>query len=152
MTITHYDQTHRSRLETMLVDYFNEISGDIPEHIIRGKLLELLLGEQEHDIIRIAIGLDGSTPIGFAIYQIDSPQSDWCKRPGYGCIREFYIVPEYRRRGYGAQLAAWCEQDLLRLGAKGLYLTADDAIPFWHHCGYRNTDEICSNDLEILTK
>ena len=52
----------------------------------------------------------------------------------------------------GAELEAWTDRELRSMGATRLYLTADDAIPFWQHCGYSKTDEFCSNELEILTK
>ena len=40
-------------------------------------------------------------PVGFIIYQIDSPRSDWCQKEGFGFIRELYIEKEYRKRGLG---------------------------------------------------
>lgn len=152
MTILQYDPSHRTHLETMLVDYFTELSAGIPEPVIRDKILSLILNEHSQNILRIAIALENQIPMGFSIYQIDSPKSDWCKFPGWGSIREFYIKPKYRRLGHGSQLAAWTDQQLRKMGAVKLYLTADDAIPFWQHCGFSNSHEFCSNELEILTK
>lgn len=151
MNIITYDQIIQSSFTSMLIAYFNELESGIPEHIIRGKLLDLILELHKKNVLHIAIAID-DVPIGFAIYQIDSPESDWCKKEGWGCIREFFIVKEHRRKGFGTALAAYCERHLRLLGAEQLYLTADDAIPFWKHCGYHNTDKICSNDLEIMTK
>lgn len=152
MTISQYEPSYHPQLETMLVDYFTELSAGIPETVIRGKILEMLLDEESRDILRIAIALKNDAPIGFSIYQIDSPKSDWCKKEGWGSIREFYIHPNFRSRGLGTELAAWTDQELRKMGASHLYLTADDAIPFWQHCGYSKTNEFCSNELEILTK
>lgn len=84
MTIIPFEPAHRPQFETMLVDYFNELSSGIPESVIRGKIMELFLGEQSLGIIQIAIALDDDTPIGFSAYQIDAPKSDWCKRPRLG--------------------------------------------------------------------
>ena len=43
--------------------------------------------------------------------------------------------------------------DILRaLGAEHLNLTSDDAAAFWERCGFSNSHELCSNELEILTK
>lgn len=39
--------------------------------------------------------------IGFIIYQIDSPESDWCQKEGFGFIREVYIDKELRKQGLG---------------------------------------------------
>lgn len=152
MTIIPFEPAHRPQFETMLLDYFNELSSGIPESVIRERIMELFLGEQNLGIIQIAITLNDDIPIGFSVYQIDTPKSDWCKRPGWGSIREFYIRPDFRCRGLGTELAAWTERELRKMGAQHLYLTADDAIPFWQHCGYSKTNEFCSNELEILTK
>lgn len=152
MTIIQFDKNSRTLLGDMLVAYFNELSGDIPKHFVRGKLLDLFEDMCSRQIIHISIAFLDDLPIGFSIYQIDSELSDWCKRPNWGCIREFYISPTYRRKGYGSMLAIHAEGHLYALGAEHIYLTADDAVSFWEHCGYRNTHELCTNDLEIMTK
>lgn len=152
MTICQFEPIHRTHLETMLVDYFTELSAGIPEPVIRGKILNLFQEGHNRNILRIAIAVENNAPMGFSIYQIDSPKSDWCKRIGWGSIREFYIRPTFRGHGLGTQLAAWTDRELRKMGAQHIYLTADDAIPFWQHCGYSKTYELCSNQLEILTK
>ena len=148
MTIVNYDRNKHQQFIDMLVEYFN----DIPEHITRGRILDLFHAEQQQSIIQIALCLDNQNPIGFTIYQIDRPESDWCKRPGWGFIREFYISPEYRNKGFGSQLAAYSEIELQRLGAKQLYVTAEASIGFWEQCGYINTHTSCSNDQFIMVK
>ena len=148
MTIINYDRDKYPQFVDMLVEYFD----DIPEHITRGKILDLLHSKQQQSIIQIALCLDNQKPIGFTIYQIDCPESDWCKRPGWGFIREFYISPEYRNKGFGSQLAAYSEIELQRLGAKQLYVTAETSIGFWEKCGYVNTHTRCSNDQFIMVK
>lgn len=152
MTIVNYDPAKHPQFETMLVDYFFELESDIPEHIIRGKLQSHIQDHYSRKHLSIAIAMKNNNPIGFSIYQIDTTESDWCKRPGWGCVREFYITKAHRRRGFGTALAIHSEKHLLAMGAQGLYLTADTAVPFWENCGYCNTHEICSNDLEIMAK
>lgn len=152
MLILTYTPSIRQTFGNMLVEYFTELEAGIPEDTIRGRLLDMFetLFALEH--VHGAVAIKGRRMIGFVIYQIDSEQSDWCKRPGWGCIREFYIRPEFRNRGCGQRLAAFAERKLRKLGARQIYLTADTAKIFWEHCGYSNTHEICSNDLEIFTK
>jgi len=98
--------------------------------------------------------LDDS-PIGFIMYQIDSPKSDWCEKEGYGCIREMYIHKDYRKKGYGKVLVAHAENELKKLSAQHIYLTADDdnSIAFWLRVGYADTGEVCDkNNGNILIK
>jgi len=100
------------------------------------------------------IHVDG-TPIGFINYQVDSLESDWCEKEGYGCIREMYISKDYRKQGYGKTLAIHAENELKKLSVPYIYLTAetDDAISFWQSVGYTDTGEICNkNKGHILIK
>ena len=103
-------------------------------------------------IIRVDFALNGDVFTGFSVYQIDSAKSDWCKRPGWGFIREFYVVPQYRKQGTGRLLADHTEAALRTMGAKQLYLTSTGGIPFWQSCGWDLTGELCSNEQYILEK
>ena len=153
MTITEYTPDLRSSFEEMLFEYFlTDLRSDIPEDIIRGKLLSHILSYADQKIIRLAFAMSDGRCIGFSIYQIDTPESDWCKRPGWGFIREFYVDPAHRNKGIGRMLADHTEQDLYSMGARQLYLTSDDAIPFWRKCGWRLTDGLSSNGQYILEK
>lgn len=153
MTISQYSPIHRREFEEMLVEYFVfTLKSDIPEDIVRGKLLDFIIDNAGRNINHVAIASKNGAPIGFSIYQIDCPNSDWCKRPGWGFIREFFIRRDHRGRGYGTALAAFTEKQLRTMGADQLYLTSDNAIGFWLRCGWSRTHEICSNDLEILIK
>ncbi len=152
MTILPYNPTHRIELENLLIPYFLELGEAVPEPFIRDKLMNLIESLHQRGILHISLVSADHQTVGFALYQIDTPDSDWCKFPGWGCIREFYILPEYRRRGYGRALACHCETQLRQLGALSIYLTSDNAIPFWEHCGYGRSHQRCSNEMEILTK
>ena len=153
MNILDYNAALRSQFEELLVTYFTvDLNSDIPEDIIRGKLMDLISKQTEDGVIHVAIATENDSAIGFSIYQIDSTHSDWCKRPGWGFIREFHVARSCRHRGFGSALAAYSEEKLLQLGTRRIYLTSDDAADFWIHCGYKKTNEICSNDLPILEK
>lgn len=152
MTITTFDPAFKNQFADLLCNYFSELDAQIPDHIIRGKLLDLILRLTQQQIIQTDLMTDGGTVVGFAIYQIDTPQSDWCKRPGWGFIREFYICPSFRRQGFGCHLSDHCYNALADLGATRFYLTSDSAIEFWEKCGWKKTTDICSNDLLIMEK
>ena len=136
--------------------YAREDLGDmeIPEEILREKIAKgVFLKNQERGISSIAFAFCGEVPAGFAVYQVDSPEADWCKRPGWGLIREFCIFPEFRRKGYGKALADYAEERLFERTDR-LYLTAHDegAGAFWTACGFTDTGEDDSNGCRIFEK
>ena len=153
MTIQAYTSDRKPQLAELLTAYFLEISDDLSEDIIREKLTDFIHQQHQKGVISISFVLDGTASAGFSIYQIDTPESDWCKRPGWGFIREFYITPYARRQGFGSQLAAHTQQRLQEMGAAKLYLTSDPAaLAFWQNQGWRYTDDLCSNGLHYLEK
>ncbi|SHO46779.1 GNAT family N-acetyltransferase [Anaerocolumna xylanovorans] len=81
-------------------------------------------------------------PVGFIYYQIDTPQSNWCEREGWGFIREIYIDPVLRKYGLGARLILHAEEMLYSRGTKNIYLTSDNNATFWESLGYRNANEV----------
>ncbi len=86
--------------------------------------------------VALTLAVRDGVPVGFVNYQIDAPGGSWCWHPGWGCIRECYVLPEHRGHGIGRALAGHAAARLARAGARRLYLTADDAIPFWVHLGF----------------
>ncbi len=152
MIITALSGKYQESFVQLLLDYLPEVDADIPEDVVRGKLLDLLCSQQDQRILSVSLLLSDEVPVGFSVYQIDSPASDWCKRPGWGCIREFYIAPGHRRRGFGAAMASDTESRLRQLGAQQLYLTSDGGIPFWRSQGWQLKEEAASNGLNFLEK
>lgn len=152
MTITDYTNAHKRQFEDLMIDYIAELGDSTPADVLREKLFPFIQRQLDSGIIRIALITDESGPVGFSVYQIDQERSDWCKRPGWGFIREFYIAPPYRKLGYGTLLAEDTERRLRQMEAVQLYLTSGPGAAFWQKCGWRLTGEICSNDLNILEK
>lgn len=81
--------------------------------------------------------------IGFVNYQIDTPNSDWNEKEGFGFIREIFISKHYRGKGIGKEVVYYIETALYALGVTNIYLTSDEAGEFWMKCGYHKTNE-CS--------
>ncbi len=98
---------------------------------------------------------DGDNLIGFMYGKIDHPEHKGYIKIGYGYVMEFYVLPEFRRNGYGKQMYSYLEGLLISDGAKGLYLTSDPITgkPFWLACGYKSTGEkSLENNQEIYEK
>jgi len=128
---------------SLFLSYFQELEKEDPQPlnpgIITEKLIPFILDQWRKGLIHIELCMTDLAAAGFSIYQIDHPESDWCKRPGWGFIREFYIRPESRRKGLGHAMAAHVVAALKDMGTAQVYLTSDNAVAFWQHCGF--TDE-----------
>ena len=138
MQIKPYDDACRSHFIQMFTTYFiDDLKHDLPPAIIENRICDFILGQLEKGIVRLDLALLSGRPVGFVLYQIDTPQSDWCKRENWGFIRELYIEKAYRMTGYGKRLAAHAERRLCKMGAKEIYLMPDEnARDFWRACGY----------------
>ena len=131
-------------------DYKETLNNNPPVGMCKSMVQSAADGIMPIDLICL-----GDSIIGFIMYQIDTPKSDWCQKEGYGCIREMYIQKDYRKQGYGKILVAHAENELKKLSAQHIYITADDdnSIAFWQCIGYADTGEICeANNGNILIK
>ncbi|MBR2951162.1 MAG: GNAT family N-acetyltransferase [Lachnospiraceae bacterium] len=81
--------------------------------------------------------------VGFLYGKIDHEDHKGFIKPGYGYIMEFYVKPEYRRKGYGRMMFKRLERMFHDDGADMMYLTADPVTgkPFWEAMGFVNTNE-----------
>ncbi len=98
---------------------------------------------------------EGENLIGFLYGKVDHEGHKGFIKPEYGYIMEFYIKPEYRRKGYGKAIFERIEVLFASHGAQRLYLTADSVtgIPFWAAMGFENTGETSpENGLVIFEK
>jgi N-acetylglutamate synthase-like GNAT family acetyltransferase len=63
-------------------------------------------------------------------------------RPEHGFIMEFYILPEYRRRGYGKIIYQRIETLFVEHGVEQIYLFSNSfaGMPFFESLGFKNAD------------
>lgn len=140
---------HHQLLTVLLTDYNREIA---PEYTDRSaELAKMILDDLDspgwYCHIGYAVAEDGGWhEIGFAWGQID--------KNGKGFLREFYIKPGHRRRGYGTDMYRNLEQCFAGSGASRVWLTADaGAELFWQRLGFANTGDIAAfNDQPIYVK
>ena len=149
MTIYNYTPALKQPLADLMVAYFPEVDADIPEEIIRGKLSDLIDEQHSQGILHVTVATKKETPIGFSIFQIDTPESDWCKRPGWGFIREFYIAKQYRSIGKGRFLAEQAELLFQKKQVEHIYLNTSGALGFWLRCGY--TVDAVDDETQMAT-
>lgn len=89
--------------------------------------------------------------IGFHYGKVDHEDHRGYVRPGHGYIMEFYVKPEFRRKGYGSRMLHRLEALFHADGVTQMYLTADPVTgrPFWEAVGFSNT-EIPSPDNQLF--
>ena len=139
----------KSALRHLLVQYFSSLDYADPRDAVppsaMPKLLSLIAEGLYQGDFWVYLAREKSALCGFVIAQIDGEGKDWCKRPGWGFIRELYVLPSHRGKGVAGKLIRRAEQDMLRSGASQAYLTTDLA-GFWEAMGYTDTGEIYSGN------
>lgn len=97
----------------------------------------------------------GNVPIGFANFAIDTGGILGLIDKGFGFVMEFYISPEFRRKGYGKLFYNHIEKTLIDDGTQNVYLTSDTVtgVPFWVSMGFSESGKIDpDNKLPIYIK
>lgn len=122
-------------------DYYQELGCDEDtEHLLD----EYVVADCKAGLLSICLIDDDEETVGFAIYQTDRPENEWCEKEGWGNIRELYIAPASRGKGLGTFLLKTCEMFLGESGAKNCYcLPADGTEGFFISCGYAESEERC---------
>ena len=158
MQIESYSEQYKSDFIKMFVTYsvddlrMQEKDPRLTAECIVEKVAPFFLKQREKGASAIDIVVEDDEAIGFSIYQIDGEESDWCEKPGWGFIMEFYIAKKHRGKGIGRRLAESTERKLRDMGAESLYLTTREAGPFWSACGYVSTGERLENGTFVFAK
>jgi len=149
---------HRRVLRHLLIDYFAEVPWENPEDTVPPSAVPKILRLQKkmltQDRYWVYLAKERGVICGFIIAQIDGEDKDWCKRPGWGFVRELYVAPRHRRKGIAGQLVRQAEASLLQSGTVQLYLvSARDAYAFWEAMDYADSGEVYrGNGQKIYTK
>jgi GNAT superfamily N-acetyltransferase len=140
-----YDKDNINHYESFLKlfsDYFDEICVDkpdenIPKHVMP-RIINIIGEETSKYNEWLYLCRNCTEIIGFVLAQIDTPDNPMCKREGWGFIREFYINPSFRRKGYAKQMCEFIEKIIRKNGSSDIYLTSDakTGVPFWEAMGY----------------
>lgn len=158
MRIIPYRDIYRKQWEALFEKYwFDILDNDTssPEQRERESrfLDDFILRQLRDGIIRLDIAVQTGVLKGFILYQVDSPKSDWCKRPGWGCIREFCVAPEAHRQGIGRALLSHAEKRLKEQGASQVYLQSfPSADGFYEKCGYVDSGELGVHQEKIYIR
>ena len=109
--------------------------------------VELLYNLCQEDKIMGSFAYDHDIPIGFVLYNLDTPNGAFNQKPGYGTILEIGVSYEFRGRGYGQWLVNHARHQLT--GVDFYVCAYGPAEYFWEKCGFHDSGEIAENGLKI---
>lgn len=131
--------------------YYAELGcDDDAEHILD----EYVVPDVKAGLVRAELLDDENGACGFILYQTDAIDNEWCRKEGWGDIREIYIRPNRRRKGLGKFLLYTAEMKLSESGTTKAYaLPAESSEKFFSACGYSDSGETdCELDCPVFIK
>lgn len=137
----------------LLTAYYREgEDADTPQEVV-GEFVEALFGQVTSHAIEGCFAREGETPVGFALWALDTEAFAYSEMPGFGTILEIGIAPAFRLGGRGERLVDHVEDGLRKMGAERCYVSAyGPAQAFWTKCGYQDSGRTASSGLPILVK
>lgn len=144
VTETEYSLFHR-----LLNDYYREGEDEqTPQSEIDG-FIQLLFDLCNQKKIMGAVAFDDS-PVGFVLWNIDTPNGVFSQKPGYGTILEIGVSKEHRAKGFGIEIARYA---LSHMRGMDHYVCAyGPAEAFWRKCGFQDSGETADNGLKIYLR
>ena len=90
--------------------------------------------------------------VGFLYGKVDKETDVGCVRDNWGYVMEFYVKPDYRRKGIGSKMFDRMREWYGKRGVLGYYLTADpiNGELFWEALGFEKTREIMPTNNMII--
>jgi ribosomal protein S18 acetylase RimI-like enzyme len=145
MQLLQGNDYHRELFEQLLTAYHEEIMPEFaPQTPQLAQSVIAMQGDRDRHCAIVYAPQENFQPIGFVIGKIDKPEHKGHKKVGFGYIMEFYVKPEFRRRGFGRAMFQHLERLFARDGASRMYLTTNSEIGemVWRSFGFAPTDEI----------
>lgn len=137
--------------KTLFCDYYTELDcEDDPLSLFN----DYILPDLEAGLFDVGVCEVDGVLVGFAVYQIDDVINDWNFKEGCGDVREIYVAPAFRKRGFGSELLHFAEAQLKAGGADSVYtLPTEDSELFFKKCGYTDNGGYCPDlDNKVFEK
>lgn len=137
--------------EKLFCDYYAEL--DCEEDPLP-LFCDWLLPDLKAGLFEVGVCEEGGAIVGFVIFQIDDLLNDWNFKEGCGDVRELYVAPPFRRRGFGSALLQFAESALLKSGAAEVYtLPVEECESYFVSRGYTDNGEYCAEaDNKVFIK
>ncbi|MCL2060332.1 MAG: GNAT family N-acetyltransferase [Oscillospiraceae bacterium] len=150
---------HCEAFKELMIPYNREIGANMPdgtpisdEFLV--KWTQSCIDMQGPHDRHMELAYIGDEPIGFLYGKVDHEGHKGFIKPEYGYIMEFYVRPEYRRKGYGKVMFRRLEHHFYAHGIKRMYLTTGTSgESFWRSLGFVPTGEVSpENKMQIYEK
>lgn len=153
------NEGHYELLLDLMIPYYQELDSYKPEQTISEDFIEKIsrssLNMQGDFDRHLELCYLGDDLIGFLYGKVDRQEHKGHKKVGFGYVMEFYVKPEYRKRGYGRAMFYRLENLFAADGVKRMYLntSTETGVKFWTSLGFIETKEIQPhNNLPIYEK
>lgn len=128
-------------------EYFEELGVNVKDW--DGLFKEMNDEEDNKAYVRVT---EDNTVVGFIMFK-PIELSNWFFREKLGFVREFWISPQHRSLGHGAELLRFTEEYFLQNDIRKAILTTDTAEKFYEKNGYRKDDAFtAANQDEVFVK
>lgn len=151
-------EKNRDVFHRLMLDYAKELDEQqqrVTEQKTLEKWTDSVIEKGSNDGRYLKLCYAEGKAVGFVYGKVDSSSDMGYKKPGYGYVMEFYVIPDCRRKGYGRKMFRRLERFFECGGVKRMYLTAAPVIGklFWEAIGFACTGEISpENGLEFYEK
>lgn len=137
--------------EKLFCDYYTELDC---EEAPLPLFTDWLLPDLKAGLFDVGVCEEDGVVVGFIIFQIDDLINDWNFKEGCGDVRELYVTPACRRRGFGSALLTFAEKRLADSGATEIYtLPVEECESFFIARGYADCGEYCADaDNKVFIK
>ncbi|MBQ8794165.1 MAG: GNAT family N-acetyltransferase [Clostridia bacterium] len=149
------NEKHCIEFEQLMRLYAKELDShnnrETPDEVIAKWIDSIIKMQGDYDR-HLKLCYDNETLIGFLYGKIDKPEHKGYKKIGYGYIMEFFVLLEYRRKGYGREMFYHLQTVFANDGASRMYLTADGVTgkPFWRSLGFVATGELSPENSQMI--
>lgn len=149
------NEKHCIEFEQLMRLYAKELDShnnrSTPDEVISKWIDSIIKMQGDYDR-HLKICYDDGTLIGFLYGKVDKPEHKGYKKIGYGYIMEFFVLPEYRRKGYGGEMFFHLQKLFADDGVSRMYLTADGVTGklFWQSLGFMTTGELSPENSQMI--
>jgi GNAT superfamily N-acetyltransferase len=132
------------QLLSMWIPYFKEIGSTESDSMITKYARQRVNIQGNREDMHFELCFDDSILIGFCFYAVDLGGIKGILPPNLGYIMEFYVLPQYRRQGYGSEMFKHIEKTFLSHSIESMYLTPDEVNGklFWCSLGFVDSGKI----------